>query len=257
MKYLICALSFFAAASGFPRHNNAGYLSPLIIGGEDVEKNTIPYQLSLRYNGVHIYGATLLSERFAITAAHCLFQSPTRFTLVAGEHLTDSDDGTEQTRSVSQWIIHPDYDVATFANDIAILRLTTPFTLNDQVKAINLPLPGYKATGNGVVSGWGSTIKNGQSSDILRKKTVPIHSEAVCQAYFDKYQAASMFCAGNLNGGGDFCQGDDGGPFTVILDNQPLLAGIASALSGCGQTLSPGLYTEVAYFSNWIRAIIN
>ncbi|CAG7718162.1 unnamed protein product, partial [Allacma fusca] len=54
------------------------------------------------------------------------------------EHVLSSDDGTEKTRSISQWVIHEDYNVIFFANDIAILKLASPFTFNDQVKAVNL-----------------------------------------------------------------------------------------------------------------------
>ncbi|CAG7786849.1 unnamed protein product, partial [Allacma fusca] len=209
--------------------------SPLIIGGDNAGKNEFPYQLSFRLKGQeHLCGASLISE-----------------------HVLSSDDGTEQTRSISKWVIHEDYNVITFANDIAILKLASPFTFNDQVKAVNLPLAGYKATGSGVISGWGSTARDGAISDILRKNQVQIHSDSECERLLGSKYEASMVCAGSLTGGADFCGGDDGGPLTLTLDNQPLLAGVASALSGCGQPNNPGIYTEVAHFTQWIRANMN
>jgi len=256
-KGLITLLGVFALTSGLPGRRNQEE-SPLIIGGDNAGKNEFPYQLSFRLKGQeHLCGASLISERYAVTAAHCLFSYPNRFSLVAGEHVLSSDDGTEQTRSISQWVIHEDYNVITFANDIAILKLASPFTFNDQVKAVNLPLAGYKATGSGVISGWGSTARDGAISDILRKNQVQIHSDSECERLLGSKYEASMVCAGSLTGGADFCGGDDGGPLTLTLDNQPLLAGVASALSGCGQPNNPGIYTEVAHFTQWIRANMN
>ncbi|CAG7718732.1 unnamed protein product [Allacma fusca] len=233
-KGLITLLGVFTMTSGLSRRRDQEG-SPLIIGGDNAGKNEFPYQLSFRLKGQeHLCGASLISE-----------------------HVLSSDDGTEQTRSISQWVIHEDYNVITFANDIAILKLASPFTLNDQVKAVNLPLAGYKATGSGVISGWGSTARDGAISDILRKNQVQIHSDSECERLLGSKYEASMICAGSLTGGADFCDGDDGGPLTLTLDNQPLLAGVASALSGCGQPNNPGIYTEVAHFTQWIRANMN
>ena len=59
-------------------------------------------------------------------------------------------------------------------------------------------------------------------------------------------------CAGNYtHGGADFCLGDWGGP--LVCDG--MLAGLASwgHEDVCGEPFSPGVYTEIAYFQDWIR----
>lgn len=57
-----------------------------------------------------------------------------------------------------------------------------------------------------------------------------------------------MLCIGNMSGGVDSCQGDSGGP--AICDN--LLTGIVSFGYQCARPNRPGIYTNVAYYNDWI-----
>jgi secreted trypsin-like serine protease len=63
-----------------------------------------------------------------------------------------------------------------------------------------------------------------------------------------------MFCAGDMeNGGVDTCLGDSGGP-VIINDGPATLVGITSwGVSGCGEPGSPGVYTRVSFFLDWIK----
>lgn len=53
---------YIAAPAGKPR----------IIGGRDADEHEHPWQASLQYNGGHICGASIISEYYLITAAHCV-----------------------------------------------------------------------------------------------------------------------------------------------------------------------------------------
>lgn len=60
--------------------------------------------------------------------------------------------------------------------------------------------------------------------------------------------ADDMICAGEKKGIKDSCTGDSGGPY--VVNNQ--LAGIVAWGIGCGREGVPGVYTNVAFYKDWI-----
>ena len=145
-------------------------------------------------------------------------------------------------------IKHESYDFIQVSNDIALLKLERPLTMNEYVKAVNLPIQEEETTGNCIVSGWGK-LREGistASAKILQKVTVPVVSDEKCRKSYGHRIIDSMICAGE--GGKDSCQGDSGGP--MYCGNY--LGGIVSWGAGCARPGFPGVYTQVSYFVDWI-----
>lgn len=72
----------------------------------------------------------------------------------------------------------------------------------------------------------------------------------------------AVICAGVLTGGHDSCQGDSGGPLMQpIYDEEHgsryYQIGIVSYGIGCARTDTPGVYTRVQNFIDWIQEKIN
>ncbi|XP_068208498.1 trypsin-1-like [Palaemon carinicauda] len=237
--------------------------SSRIVGGDEALPGEFPYQLSFQevYFGhsFHFCGASIYNENWAICAAHCVdgydFDNPHHLKVVAGEHNFDLVEGTEQSIFLSKIIQHEDFDPRKVINDVSLLKLSKPFVFNDFVQPIALPLQGHVATGDCVVTGWGSTSQGGSLPSTLRKVTVPIVLDEVCREEYGRQKIEdSMLCAGADLGGKDACQGDSGGPLVCSDGGSNYLAGIVSWGHGCANPGFAGVYTEVAYFVEWITS---
>lgn len=121
--------------------------------------------------------------------------------------------------NVSQVIGHKGYNVDTFKNDIAVLKLQSPVPL-DHPTVQPIPLSGIEAESrvnqSCQISGWGTLEYDEdrpQSSPWLVAANISINSKAHCnrKTSHDGTVGKGMFCAGPFEGGKDSCQGDSGG----------------------------------------------
>ena len=106
-------------------------------------------------------------------------------------------------------------------------------------------------------AGWGRKT-NRQIASVLQEVDLNIISDEVCDTTANKGHLIkdSMFCAGYLSGGKDGCQGDSGGPLICEQDGQPMLTGVTSWGFGCGSVNSPGVWTKVESYTEWIRTLM-
>merc|ERR550539_220388 len=253
MKLLVVLIGVFATASAAPQHT--------IVGGEDAEDGEFPWQVQLRSSDSSrslFCGGSVFNEEWVITAAHCCKGTlPRGIHVVAGGILRiEDDEGEEQFSDVSEIIIHEEYEAADKGNDICLLHLKTKLEWTDFVQPVTLPAQ-MDLTPEGkdcIVTGWG-TLHSGDFTlpDKLQKVTVPVIGDTTCgDDYKPRYHITdSMICAGVKEGGKDSCQGDSGGP--MIDAETKALVGIVSWGIGCAEGSHPGIYTEVAYFVDWIK----
>ena len=120
-----------------------------------------------------------------------------------------------------------------------------------------------------MVTGWGATghAAIGSSTRALNGKP-QVPSEVLMEARLKKvpistcndnpnYKAAGysvqdgQVCALGIDSS-DTCQGDSGGPLVYYSKRGPRLVGIVSFGPGCGLPNTPGVYTDVAYYRDWI-----
>ncbi|XP_077565115.1 trypsin-1-like [Haemaphysalis longicornis] len=241
--------------------------SERIVGGREALYREFPWQVSLRVGRKHLCGATLITPRWVLSAAHCLrSRQPGDFSVDAGVHKLSLDNAQKQIRQGVEKFAHKGFRLWTFRNDIGLLKVDSPFDIagsEGYIGTICLPPKGYKVTGDIVISGWGTTREGGFASDVLQVVSVPAIGDSMCYyRYFSFWSLFiggnihydSMFCAGERRGGKDSCQGDSGGPAVQYVDGSALLVGVVSWGEGCARAGKPGVYTEVSYFLDWIRA---
>lgn len=104
-------------------------------------------QIMLKRNGNHICGGSILTENFVVTAAHCMKNDPSVFSVGYGSMY--KYDFSMKSASVQSIHIHPGWQPSRgLSNDIALMRLTKPMELNERTAApICLPPIGYTPSG--------------------------------------------------------------------------------------------------------------
>ncbi|XP_060910010.1 transmembrane protease serine 3 [Labrus mixtus] len=234
-----------------PRYNTR------IVGGNISRLGQFPWQVSLHFSSEHLCGGSIITSRWILTAAHCVygFADPSMWVVHVG--LTEQPVHGAQSLSVEQIIYHARYRPKGLDYDIALMKLSSPLVFNGLVEPICLPNHGEEfQTGTMCwISGWGSTEEEGETSVVLRSATVPLLSTKTCN-HPEVYQgliSSWMICAGYLEGGTDSCQGDSGGPLACEHSSVWKLVGATSWGIGCAMRNKPGVYTRITRSLGWIR----
>nr|XP_034971375.1 suppressor of tumorigenicity 14 protein-like [Zootoca vivipara] len=238
---------------------------PRIVGGEDAKYGKWPWQASLQLKTYgHICGASIISNSWLVSAAHCFQDSDSiRYSIASGwtaymgiKVINRNHDNHVAMRSIKRIIVHPHYDQYISDYDIALLEMESPVFFNELVQPICLPSSRRLLIYGTVcyVTGWGAVKENSELAKTLQEAKVKIIDQSVCNKLYDDLITSRMLCAGNLNGGIDACQGDSGGPLACLgRGNRWYLTGIVSWGEGCGRRNRPGVYTKITTLYDWIR----
>jgi len=233
--------------------------------------------------GEFFCGATMISDRWVVAAAHCYDDFATGVSLGQRKvRVNTIRDGTpsHEIVEIKRIYKHPEYKYPRLYNDVAVLELgrrveynyekfgDTPSCLDKGISKIGkiATVQGYGLTETGTKGSLLETnvtvisnsdcktqLQGNTTEDIVARKKIfkalPIGLEYGLMCAQGIYKPEEDIFSGA-------CKGDSGGPLTIVDEGRTKLVGIVSGGIDCGKGF-PGWYTRVEYFKDWIRCIID
>ncbi|XP_046384347.1 serine protease Hayan-like isoform X1 [Ischnura elegans] len=272
--------------SGVNTSSRAVY-NQLLVQGEKTREREFPHMAAIGYGEadriVWLCGGSLISEKFIMTAAHCLVSQnlgPAQWVHLGAERLQDSLRGGNleampgQTHPIVRRIRHPDYRPPSKYNDIALLELGPAVgdaslpTMSASIYPACLHVEKDDTVARAVATGWGRVGLGEELSPDLLKVELNIVDHSTCNdsyeveisttSWLERGIDSSLICAGEPGDAKDTCLGDSGGPLQYITDDSCVhkILAVTSFGKGCGLGNAPGAYTRVSYYISWIENII-
>ncbi|KAL5266427.1 hypothetical protein ACHWQZ_G003739 [Mnemiopsis leidyi] len=249
---------------------------PRIFNGSDALEGEFPFMVRVLFsmNGqTSLCGGALISKQVVITAAHCAVLKdtstplqPDAFNIIVGDFNNQYNEH-EQWLKVGRVIVHPEYNEATFQNDIALLVLADTYDdKGGKIGTINLPSDDkkgvfYAAGASITVIGWGGIDETGQIADNLQKLTYNVASRADCEAFWGSSinlhdgmmctHIKDQYLTSHTWGG------DSGGPLFASFEGTSYLLGLVSFGVAEPNKDALDVSTNVLFYLPWIHNITN
>lgn len=232
-----------------------------IFNGINSHPGQFPYQALLiikAESGPSICGGSLLSDRWVLTAAHCV-NLVNSIQVHLGASLYTASRSTEPGRiitGVSRIILHYMYNRNSITDDVALLRLSDRITFSNTIMPVLLPKAGVHVGQTVVASGWGLTStavgSSRQVAQRLQYAQLQVISNLECTGSYSFISVRPTTLCAKGSQSQSVCSGDSGGPL-VLQSDMRTLVGITSFghISGCHLGRPQG-FMRVNLFLNWI-----
>lgn len=254
-----------------PKDECGKQVADRIFGGTKTDLDEFPWLALIQYPDrstgglIGRCGGALITDRYVLTAAHCVTYGNKPVQVVLGEYdINNSTDCVDNEcapdpiiAGVEKIVVHPEWLVKErpFFHDIAIIRLNRTVKFNDFVRPICLPQQDRQIMADEPyqVAGWGQT-ETGVRSSIKLKVTLTSTTPKECKRLLKREVGPGQICAGGKTIE-DTCKGDSGGPLMAIENGTAIWTAVGLVSLGttyCGDGSMPAIYTFIPNYLNWI-----
>ncbi|XP_023319175.1 transmembrane protease serine 11D-like, partial [Trichogramma pretiosum] len=243
----------YVPEKAFTRKINNALRSRISNDGSYADEGEYPYHGALMRSGAYWCGASLVSARHVLTAAHCVkdlvdvgWPGGAKPRVKLGSTSLE----TSRVHEVSRISYHRDYDPVWLLADIAVVTLSEPVVFSRRVRPIDLPKP-FEELPPGrrlIVTGYGRDDRSRARSVRLKPLATRLIGNEQCSK--DWFVTPSKLCT--LRGPNNYgtCTGDSGGP--LASSDKRVIYGVVSSGAAC-PTAQPDVYTKVSHFVAYVE----
>ncbi|VVC45544.1 Hypothetical protein CINCED_3A015425 [Cinara cedri] len=204
-------------------NNNNELLTQRIVGGNVAKPGEFPYMVLLGYGGrvneekLWGCGGSLISNRWILSAAHCVINSGRTVSWARlGDLKIESDTENKNSRDyqIVDYVVYPEYNRSYVYHDVALFRLQKDVEFSDYIRPVCLNTNRLLHLTTASIIGWGMIRSNGPTSPDLLRADISLITIERCQKSYppNLYARAvhgifddSMICAGDSKEGKDTC----------------------------------------------------
>lgn len=254
MKKIKSFLTVLALLSGY---SESYKIKSRIINGISSDRGQFPFfaQFYISHEDeIEKCGGCLISDRWLLTAAHCLenfdYIDVSLGYLHHGAYW--QRDRLEFYITKESVHLHPGYDSDSISHDIALVHLPEPVEFSQTIRSIKLSNVELSERTDVIVIGNGVTQSAG-SSYINFAPMITCTDEERVQTFPILKNSTNVFCAKNADDR-SIVIGDSGSP--VILRDDNSLVAISSFIQSDFDTSVPQAFTNIFQYREWINDVV-
>ncbi|KFB47106.1 AGAP006676-PA-like protein [Anopheles sinensis] len=232
-----------------------------VVGGELATVGQFPYTVGL-ITRINILltsqcAGSLISENFILTGGRCVSGIQSAVAVFGGLRINDASEPGALRVTVTDFILHPNYETEPDIFDVALIRTPLPVPLSDRVRPVRLPnrrqVTGSFLNQQATVTGWGRFGQGTANSEELRFARSQVISTLACRLSLPTNTILDEHvCTDGANNSP--CQGDFGAPLTIVdVDGVTTQIGVFSFISilGC-ESGRAAVHTRMSSYLDWI-----
>jgi len=242
--------------------------TPYILNGHDVdEPGKYPWMASLQYAmpGVsgQLCGASLISERWLVTARHCVKgpragtyeRKPSEIKVILGAHdILTKKQGDPQWYEVEEIITHPQCHATDWlACDFSLIKLATDADVSSPyIQPVAIADKGevFDQSEKCVITGWG---KSAMKTNVLQELEVKVLEQRDC-FYKSFRKQFPLVCTLPKDRGvsAGAKPGDSGGPVSCRKNGQWKVIGVSSIIFDVAPGTYVDMWADISRMRDWV-----